>query len=321
MKRKSTSAHQIKRTKNAKVDVLDEINGNPTNVIKNTSFVWIGKNMERNTRIQAIIKRLESILPCAIATGNYNDFEQYLMECNDNRNTVLIISNEQGQQNESHIHSLSSIICIYVYGINHENNNEWLKNFPKNRCKMISNINKLVDILTTDLEGFKRNDNIESYCGKQTIAEKKETTKVKHLDPQANAMLKTLMKMVKPAIHIYDDIEINDFNRLSNKSTYFFVSSSMAAKMEEKSKYTQSIFILEEDKSKVNHIERFQNGEDLVFELGDIIYRCYKEEENLYAESGDTLMAEIIRQQANQVHSNLKKAFQSVLHNNDDDHK
>jgi len=130
-------------------------------------------------------------------------------------------------------------------------------------------------------------------------------------------MLKALITMVKPAIYVFDDIPATDFHQFSDKPTYFFVSSTTAAKMKDISKQTQSTFILEEDKNKVDHYEQFENGEDLIFELGDVIYRCYKKEANQYLSSDDTIMVDMKEEQANQVHRNLKKAYKSVSHDND----
>ncbi|CAF0798766.1 unnamed protein product [Adineta steineri] len=239
MKRTTTSVQQRKRIKTTENDILIKSNDDSIDLISNEnqiSFVWIDKNIKQNNRIKTSIKQLKSILPCAIATDNYNGFEQWFMECNGDN-----IENFQ-----------------FVF----------------------------IDI-------------------------------TKRLNPQAHAMFKALTAMVKPAIYVFDDISATDFHQLSDKPTYFFVSSTTAAKMKDIPKQTQLTFVLEEDKNKVDHYERFENGEDLIFELGDVIYRCYKKEANQYLASGDTIMADMKEKQANQVHSNLKKAYKSVSHDND----
>jgi hypothetical protein len=76
-------------------------------------------------------------------------------------------------------------------------------------------------------------------------------------------------------IDIDNDVTV-DYDKLPKKVTFLFVSSSYAATMKNKSEQLKDIFILEEDKNKVDHCNRFENGKDLIFELADDIYRCLK---------------------------------------------
>ncbi|CAF1399510.1 unnamed protein product [Adineta steineri] len=173
------------------------------------------------------------------------------------------------------------------------------------------------------------NTDIGSCSKKQTIKKKKHGTKggisnfqfilidiTKHLNKCAFDMLTTLIAMAANAIFIYDDNSTTDFDQLPNKPTFLIISSSVAAKMKNKPQQTKATFILEEDKNKVDYRERFGNGEDLIFELADAVYQCYKKEANQYSLSGDMKTAKIKEEQANQVHSNLKRAYISASDNN-----
>jgi hypothetical protein len=95
--------------------------------------------------------------------------------------------------------------------------------------------------------------------------------------------------------------------------TLLFVSSEFATAMESKPEQTKAIFILEDDNTKVDHRERFATGEDLIFQLTDELYRCYKKEANDYLIVGNTAMAEIQEKQASRIHSELKTAHQNYF--------
>jgi hypothetical protein len=131
----------------------------------------------------------------------------------------------------------------------------------------------------------------------------------KHLNPLATAMLNSLFSMTKHAILIVDDDTAINFDELPKKTTFLFVSSEFAATMRRKSEQVETVFILENDKNKVDHQERFDNGEDLIFELADKIYQCYKREANGYLTLGDVMMAKTKEEQANQIHSTLKRVY------------
>ncbi len=132
---------------------------------------------------------------------------------------------------------------------------------------------------------------------------------LKHLDPLATAMFNSLVSMIKNAIIIFNSNTAINFDKLPKKTTFLFVSSEFAAKMRHKSEQVETVFILENDKNKVDHRERFDNGEDLIFELADKIYQCYKREADDYLTFGDIMMAKAKEEQANQIHSNLKRAY------------
>jgi hypothetical protein len=132
---------------------------------------------------------------------------------------------------------------------------------------------------------------------------------LKYLDPLATAMLNALVSMTKNAIFIFNGNAVINFDELPKKTTFLFVSSEFAAKMRHKSEQVETVFILENDKNKVDHRERFDNGGDLIFELADKIYQCYKREADDYLTFGDMMMAKTKEEQANQIHSTLKRAY------------
>lgn len=126
-------------------------------------------------------------------------------------------------------------------------------------------------------------------------------------------MLKCLCSLAEKSIIILDNTSSIDFNTLFNKSTLLFLSSEFAAKMGNKSEQIEAIFILEDDKNKVDHRERFATGEDLIFQLADELCRCYKTEANDYLISDDKSMAEIKEKQANRIHPELKTIHQNYF--------
>ena len=130
-------------------------------------------------------------------------------------------------------------------------------------------------------------------------------------------MLNSLMSTTKNTIFIFDDITEINFDELLKKPTFLFVSSDFAATMGTKSEQIEMVFILETDKNQVDYRERFDNGEDLIFELADNIYQCYKKEANNYLTSGDTVMAKMKKDQASDIHGILKSAYKSVIPSNE----
>ena len=134
----------------------------------------------------------------------------------------------------------------------------------------------------------------------------------KKLNEHARAMLNALISMTPAAIHVFDDGLNIDFQQLPDQPTFLLVSSLFAGTMNKKAKQLEATYILAGNEDRVDHRTRFQNSEDLIFQLADEIYRCYIKEADQYLKSGDSLTAEIMKQQANQVHSNVKRAYSSV---------
>lgn len=112
-----------------------------------------------------------------------------------------------------------------------------------------------------------------------------------------------------------DDSTI-DYDLLPNKPTFLYVSSQFAATMKIKPKQIEGIFILEEDKNKIDHKERFSSGIDLIFQLADEIYRCYKKEEREYFLSGHYSTAKTKEEFSSKIHDELKKVYNSMVKDN-----
>src|SRR5690349_14865465 len=133
-----------------------------------------------------------------------------------------------------------------------------------------------------------------------------------HLNELALTMLKCLCSLVEDSIIILDNDSFVDFNKLPNKITLLFVSSEFAAKMKDKPLQTEAIFILEDDKNKVDYRTRFDSDEDLIFQLADEICRCYRKEAKDCSEAGDFAIAKEKEELANDIHEELKKVYRSV---------
>jgi hypothetical protein len=126
-------------------------------------------------------------------------------------------------------------------------------------------------------------------------------------------MLETLLRLTDYSISVFD-MALFDPSTWPKNPTLLFASSEFASTIEHnKPEYIKAIFILENDKNKVDQRERFATAEDLIFQLADEIYRCYKKEESEYTISGDASMATIKAKQANQIHSELKKVHERYI--------
>jgi hypothetical protein len=80
--------------------------------------------------------------------------------------------------------------------------------------------------------------------------------------------------------------------------------------MTKKPKQLLKLFLLEEDRDKVDQRERFDNGEDLIFQLADELYQYYKWEANDDSRSEDHTSAKQKEEIANQIYNQLKKVHQ-----------
>ncbi|CAF1395572.1 unnamed protein product [Adineta steineri] len=83
--------------------------------------------------------------------------------------------------------------------------------------------------------------------------------------------------------------------------------------MESEPEHIEAVFVLEDDISKVDYQHRFDNGDDLIYQLADEIYRCYQQEAEQYSILGDVKTAEIKRKVSNKIHEELDKAYNSAL--------
>ena len=134
----------------------------------------------------------------------------------------------------------------------------------------------------------------------------------KHLIPLASAMLDCLKSLTENSILMVDDISAMTPYQIPNMTTLLFISSEAAVTMEPEPEHIDAIFILESDKDKADFRQRFDNGEDLIFQLADEIYRCYKEEARALSESGDSSRAKEREDLASRIFTDLKKAYKSV---------
>ena len=126
-------------------------------------------------------------------------------------------------------------------------------------------------------------------------------------------MLQSLNALTENSIFIFDGISTVNFDGLPKKATILFVSSEFVATMEDEPEHIEAIFVLEKDISKVDYKKSFDNGEDLIFQLADELYRCYQQEAEKYSILGDFETAEIKRDISNKIHEELGKAYNSVL--------
>jgi hypothetical protein len=109
-----------------------------------------------------------------------------------------------------------------------------------------------------------------------------------------------------------NDVTLVNFDSLLKKITFRFVSSEFAATMKEEPEQSERIFILEKEKNKADYHRRFDNGEDLIFQLADEIYRCYTKEARECLQSGDSFIAKRKEEIAKNIHGELKKVYKSV---------
>ncbi|CAF0862448.1 unnamed protein product [Adineta steineri] len=119
-----------------------------------------------------------------------------------------------------------------------------------------------------------------------------------------------MCSLAKDSILNFENDSDFDFDKLPKKTTILFVSSKFVATMKSKPDQVEKVFILEEDKSRVDNQERFATGKDLIFLLADAIYRCYNKEAKAYSESGDMSSANRKKEEVNRIHSELKKTHQ-----------
>ncbi|CAF0943635.1 unnamed protein product [Adineta steineri] len=135
----------------------------------------------------------------------------------------------------------------------------------------------------------------------------------KRLDAPASAMLQSLNALTGNSISIIDDISTVNFDEPPRKTAFLFVSSEFDATMGSELEHTEAVFVLEDDIGKVDYEHRFDNGDDLIYQLADEIYRCYQQEAEQYLISGDVKTAEIKRKVSNKIHEELDKAYNSTL--------
>ena len=131
----------------------------------------------------------------------------------------------------------------------------------------------------------------------------------RRLNTPASAMLQRLCSLIKDSILVYDHAALDDLDIPAGKITYLFVSSKFAATMTAKSDQPHTIFMLEDDRNKVDHLNRFDTDEDLIFQLGDEIYRCLRREAEDLLQAGEQTQAKKKQHMADCIHGELKDAY------------
>lgn len=132
------------------------------------------------------------------------------------------------------------------------------------------------------------------------------------LNELASAMLDSLRSMAKDSILNFENGSDFDFGKLPQRSTVLFVSSEFAAKMTNKPKQVENVFILEDDASRADHRKRFATGKDLIFQLADELFRCYEREAIAYSTAGDVSTAKTKEEEANRIFSQLKQVHKEA---------
>ena len=134
-------------------------------------------------------------------------------------------------------------------------------------------------------------------------------------------MLNALNSLTNGSILVFDNSTNFSFDNLSNKKIILFSSSQFISSITNKPEQLVKSFILDEHTDKVQQEERFDNSEDLIFQLADELYRCYKHEASDDSKSGDANLAKEKEEIANRIHSELKKAHQRFSTNVSDHDK
>lgn len=133
------------------------------------------------------------------------------------------------------------------------------------------------------------------------------------LNKVASSMLKCLCLLEESSIINFDDSSIVDLNELPDRNTLLFTSSEYMTIIKNIPRRIERIFVLESDQSQADYQNRFATGEDLIFQLADELYRCYKLEADDSSKLGDSVMAEMKKKQADKIHDELGKTYKSVF--------
>ena len=138
------------------------------------------------------------------------------------------------------------------------------------------------------------------------------------LSKLASAMLSVLRSLANGSILVYDHSDIN-FDTLPNKTILLFTKNQFVGSTPRQIKQVTKSFILEEDKTKVDHRERFANTEDLIFQLADELCRHYKSEAAGDLGSNNPTLAKEKEKIANQIHSELQAVYRDLSKNENDE--
>jgi hypothetical protein len=128
-------------------------------------------------------------------------------------------------------------------------------------------------------------------------------------------MLKALCWLTKDSILMRDNYSEIDFDTMINKTIVIFTSSQIISSMKKQHSQLTHYFIFEDNKNEVAQPGRFNNSEDLIFQLADELYRYYKWEANEDSRAGDNHAEKEKEEVANRIHKELKKVHQTFSEN------
>ena len=123
----------------------------------------------------------------------------------------------------------------------------------------------------------------------------------------SNEMIKVLQSLTKNSIIILDHPSEMDFNSLQHKTIFIFTTNEIHSFMNKRLSQVNSFFLLGEGQS--DKIKYFDHLKDLLFELSDQLYRCYRWEMEKDLESGEKSLSNQKNELANQIHYQLKKLY------------
>ncbi|CAF4116876.1 unnamed protein product [Adineta steineri] len=135
-----------------------------------------------------------------------------------------------------------------------------------------------------------------------------------HFNQLASAMLTTLQSLTNDSILIYDNSSKFDFETMPDTTILVFTTNQIISTMTNISEQQIKFFILEEDKNRVDQRKRFDNCEDLMFQLADELYRYYKLEAIGDTKLGNISLAKEKEEKANRIHIELKEVHQRFSH-------
>jgi len=128
-------------------------------------------------------------------------------------------------------------------------------------------------------------------------------------------MLDALRSLTNDSILIHNNYSEIDFDTMINKIIVIFTHSQLMSSMKKIHSQLTHYFILEDNNNEVDQPRRFNNSEDLIFQLADELYRYYKWEANEDFRSADNDKQKEKEEVANTIHKQLKKVHQIFSEN------
>ena len=141
-----------------------------------------------------------------------------------------------------------------------------------------------------------------------------------HLTTLAREMLNTLKSSSTTSAtkYILEYDSVDDFIRESSeKITYLFVSSRVADEYKTIPEcYGKQMFILEDLSGTVNYKQRFNSDIDLIFQLADELYHCFKKEAERYQQLENLDETKKWEELADKIYPGLKNIYKSLSKQN-----